>query len=138
MFFVFMSSIRLDKFVKKRREIFQKYFNAISSIEGINFMDEGDYCKSNRWLTTLTIDEKKTGIDRDKIISTLEKENIESRPVWKPMHLQPLYNEYEYVSNDDRDVSAELFENGLCLPSGSNLSEKDQNRIIDIILSLLN
>ena len=73
---------------------------------------------------------------RDKIIEVLEKENIESRPVWKPMHMQPLYQNFEYVKLNYCDVSAELIENGLCLPSGSNLTELDQNRIIDIILSL--
>ena len=66
-----------------------------------------------------------------------KKENIESRPVWKPMHIQPLYKKCEYIRSDDRDVSAELFEKGLCLPSGSNLSENDQNRIIDIILDTI-
>ena len=78
------------------------------------------------------------GISRSEIIDFLEKENIESRPVWKPMHMQPLYKECEYVKADYRDVSAELFENGLCLPSGSSLTEGEQGRIIDIILSLVN
>ena len=127
----------LDDFVTKKRNIYKRYYDALSSVSGIEFMQEAEYGKSNRWLTTLTIDNQKTGIDRNQVIEALEKENIESRPVWKPMHLQPLYNKCEYVSNDDRDVSAELFENGLCLPSGSSLSEGDQNRIIDIILSLL-
>ena len=100
-------------------------------------MPEASNGKSNRWLTTLTIDNKKTGINRNKIIEALEKENIESRPVWKPMHLQPFYKGYEYVKAGDEDISAKLFQNGLCLPSGSSLSEGDQDRIIDIILSLL-
>jgi len=67
----------------------------------------------------------------------LPKENIESRPVWKPMHLQPLYQDYDYISKDGMDIAAKLFENGLCLPSGSNLSEIDQGRVIDIMLSVL-
>jgi pyridoxal phosphate-dependent aminotransferase EpsN len=100
-------------------------------------MQEATYGKSSRWLTTLTIDEKSAGVSRAKIIETLEEENVESRPVWKPMHMQPLYEKCEYIKGDDRDVSAELFENGLCLPSGSSLSEEDQGRIIDIILSLM-
>ena len=101
------------------------------------FMQEMQNTKSNRWLTTLTIDAKKVGIARTDIIEALENENIESRPVWKPMHMQPLYNKCKYVKSGSRDISAELFENGLCLPSGSCLSEEDQNRIIDIILSLV-
>ncbi len=127
----------IDNRVSTRRSIFNRYEKALSHIDGFTFMQEADYGKSNRWLTTLSVDEKSTGISRTHIIDTLEKENIESRPVWKPMHLQPLYNSYEYVRNDDRDVSAELFEKGLCLPSGSNLSENDQNRIIDIILDTI-
>jgi pyridoxal phosphate-dependent aminotransferase EpsN len=129
---------QIEYFVNKRRQIFSNYVNALSIIDGFNFMIELEGCRSNRWLTTLTIDSNKLGITRDEIIENLESENIESRPVWKPMHLQPLYNSCQYVRNDNRDVSAELFEKGLCLPSGSSLKEKDQNRIIDIILKLLN
>ena len=77
------------------------------------------------------------GISRNQIIDALEKENIESRPVWKPMHLQPLYKGCKYVSTSHEDVAKRLFEQGLCLPSGSSLTLKDQNRIIDIILSLV-
>jgi pyridoxal phosphate-dependent aminotransferase EpsN len=128
----------IDDRVSTRRSIFNRYEKALSHIDGFTFMQEAGYGKSNRWLTTLTVDEKSTGISRTHIIDTLEKENIESRPVWKPMHMQPLYKKYEYIRSDDRDVSAELFENGLCLPSGSSLSEGDQGRIIDIILSLVN
>ena len=126
----------LDNYVTKRRNIYKRYYNALSHIDGFTFMQEAAYGKSNRWLTTLTINSQKTGIDRNQVIEALEKENIESRPVWKPMHMQPLYEKCEYVKSDTRDVSAELFEKGLCLPSGSSLKEKDQNRIIDIILSL--
>ena len=127
----------LDNFIAKRRNIYKRYYDALSSVSGIEFMQEAEYGKSNRWLTTLTIDNQKTGIDRNQVVEALEKENIESRPVWKPMHMQPLYENCEYVKSDARDVSAELFEKGLCLPSGSSLSEEDQNRIIDIILSLM-
>ena len=127
----------LDERVKTRREIFQRYFDVLSGIDGVEFMPEAAYGKSNRWLTTLTIDPAKTGVDRTRIIEVLEKENIESRPVWKPMHLQPLYQGYDYLKHDDEDVSGRLFEQGLCLPSGSSLSEADQNRVIDIVLETL-
>jgi len=100
-------------------------------------MPEAAYGRSNRWLTTLTVKPEKTGVNRTQIIQTLEKENIESRPVWKPMHLQPLYRDCKYITNDRRDISKELFEQGLCLPSGSSLSISDQNRVIEIILSTL-
>jgi pyridoxal phosphate-dependent aminotransferase EpsN len=127
----------LDNYVSKRRDIYKRYYDALSFVTGVEFMQQTPYGKSNRWLTTLTIDNKKTGINRNQIIEALEKENIESRPVWKPMHLQPFYKGYEYVKAGDEDISAKLFQNGLCLPSGSSLSEGDQDRIIDIILSLL-
>ena len=127
----------LDERVNIRREIYQRYFNALSPIEGIIFMAEEYHSRVNRWLTTLLIDHDKTGIKRNDIIKALEVENIESRPVWKPMHLQPFFKGYEYVKNNNEDISGRLFENGICQPSGSNLSETEQNRIIDIILSLL-
>jgi pyridoxal phosphate-dependent aminotransferase EpsN len=127
----------LDQFIASRRRVFQGYYDSLSDIAGISFMPEADYGRSNRWLTTLTVDSQKTGINRNQIIEALEKENIEARPVWKPMHMQPLFNEYEYVTEDKKDVSRELFENGICLPSGSNLSPNDQGRIINIIISLL-
>ncbi|NQU86498.1 MAG: DegT/DnrJ/EryC1/StrS family aminotransferase [Mariniphaga sp.] len=127
----------LDQRVDARRAIFTRYYHALAQIEGIDFMPEADYGKSNRWLTTLTINPQITGIDRTQIIQALEKENIEARPVWKPMHLQPLYKDCEYITKDRRDISRELFVKGLCLPSGSSLGELDQDRVIDIILSNL-
>ena len=127
--------ISLEKFVKERRSIFNYYHNVLSDIDGINFMKEAKLNKSNRWLTTLTIDPSKTGYTRDKVKSTKNNENIESRPVWKPMHLQPFYKGAQYVKNTI-DSSALLFETGLCLPSGSALSFQQQDKIIDLILSI--
>lgn len=127
----------LDKRVETRRNIFQRYFDALDEIDGINFMPEETHSKSNRWLTTLTVDPQKTGINRTQIIEVLEKENIEARPVWKPMHMQPLYKGCEFVTSGGEDVSKSLFEQGLCLPSGSNLIEKQQNRVIEVITSVL-
>ncbi|PLX51504.1 MAG: hypothetical protein C0612_05860, partial [Desulfobulbaceae bacterium] len=82
------------------------------------------------WLTCLTIDPEKAQIDRDDIITALEAENIESRPTWKPMHLQPLYKGYEIIGGK---VSEQLFKNGLCLPSGTAMGSEDLQRIISII-----
>ena len=128
----------LDERVAKRNSIFNRYEKALSHVDGLNFMEEANYGKSNRWLTALTVDKEAVGISKSKIIDFLGKESIESRPVWKPMHMQPLYKRFEYCKSGRQDISGKLFENGLCLPSGSNLSEQDQNRIIDIILSLVN
>jgi len=127
----------IDDRVESRRKIFQRYQEALGAIEGLEFMPEAPDCHSNRWLTTLTVNSKITSVTRTDIINALARENIESRPVWKPMHLQPLYKDYVYISKDGMDIAAKLFENGLCLPSGSNLSEIDQGRVIDIMLSVL-
>ena len=127
----------IDGRVNSRRKIFQRYQEALGTLDGIEFMPEAPGCRSNRWLTTLTVDPKIAGVTRTDIIDALARENIESRPVWKPMHLQPLYQDYDYISKDGMDIAAKLFENGLCLPSGSNLSEIDQGRVIDIMLSVL-
>ena len=127
---------QLDSFVKKRRKIFKRYYESLSVFNGVKFMSEADYCFGNRWLTTFTIDEYKSGVSRNQIIKLLSEENIESRPVWKPMHLQPFFEKYDYIKKDNIDISKDLFEMGICLPSGSSLTELDQERIIDIVCSL--
>ncbi|NIK11791.1 pyridoxal phosphate-dependent aminotransferase EpsN [Alkalibacillus almallahensis] len=128
----------LDQRVKQRRAVFKRYFEAFHQLEGIEFQPELEESMSNRWLTALTIDPYQTGVSRDDIIEALNEENIEARPVWKPMHLQPLYQAYTYYPfYNSKSVSDELFEKGLCLPSGSNLVEEDQERVIQIILNLM-
>lgn len=129
----------LDERVKMRRANFKRYEEAFDSIEGINFQPELKDTYSNRWLTALTIDPDKTGVTRTEIIEKLEESNIEARPVWKPMHLQPLFEEYAYYPHEEgNSVSDELFENGICLPSGSNMTEKQQEKVIGIIKEKLN
>ena len=128
----------LDDRVKRRREIYKRYEDALAHIPGIDFQPELEDTKSNRWLTALTIDSTQTGVTRTEIIEQLEQENIESRPVWKPMHLQPLFEGYKYYSHEEnRSVSDELFEKGICLPSGTNMEESQQKKIINIILQML-
>ena len=129
---------KIDNFVNKRRSIFKNYYESLSKLEGFNFMNEMKNSRSNRWLTTFTVNPKVSGISRDQIIQVLSKENIESRPVWKPMHLQKLFNKCDFVSKNNCDISGELFKNGVCLPSGSSLSFSDQSKIIDIIISHVN
>ena len=126
----------LDEKVKSKQEIFTRYKLALGDIEGLEFMPMASYGISNCWLTTLVINEDIAGFNRDSVIVALEKENIESRPIWKPMHLQPLYKEFDYYLSDEGDISQMLFNNGICLPSGTNLSIDDQEKIIDIILSI--
>ena len=93
-------------------------------------MPEPEYARSTRWLTCLTIDPKQAGVNRDVIIDRLENENIESRPTWKPMHLQPVFRDCKVVGGS---VSEELFEYGLCLPSGTAMTEDDLDRIIRLV-----
>jgi dTDP-4-amino-4,6-dideoxygalactose transaminase len=126
----------LQKRVEERRRIFTKYYNALSNIEGIKFLHEpSEKYKSNRWLTTIVIDpDKLDGITREDIRLGLEKENIESRPLWKPLHIQPVFVSCPSYIND---VSYNLFVSGLCLPSGSNLTDDDLDRVINCILTIL-
>ena len=127
----------LDDRVQVKLDIFDRYMSALGGIEGVDFMPAAAYGRTNRWLTTLTIAEDIAGFNYGAVIAALEEEDIEARPVWKPMHLQPLYQEYEYFPTADGDISKLIFENGLCLPSGTSLSENDQNRVIDTFLSLV-
>lgn len=123
----------LDDRVEKRRKIFDYYKKALSIVDGIDFMPEADYGMSNRWLTVCTINPEKLGIDRKKIINVMEEENIECRPLWKPMHLQPLFSGEKIYTVVETPNSSKLFQNGLCLPSGTTLSEEAQGKIISII-----
>ncbi len=124
----------LNKRVIRRRMIFNNYFQALAHIPGVSFMPELQNTKSNRWLTAITIDPAVTGIAVNQILNNLAEDNIEARPVWKPLHLQPLFKGNLYYShNEDENVSERLFETGICLPSGSSLSDSDQMRVINCI-----
>jgi pyridoxal phosphate-dependent aminotransferase EpsN len=93
---------------------------------------------SNRWLTTLTIDQEVLGVTPMEIINALAEENIEARPVWKPLHLQPLFAGVRYYPHEEGwSVSDDLFKNGLCLPSGSSMTVEEQQRVIDVIRRVL-
>jgi dTDP-4-amino-4,6-dideoxygalactose transaminase len=123
----------LDQRVTQRRGNFNRYFEVMDELPGVAFQPEMENLFSNRWLTALTINPVSTkGVDREKIRLALEKENIETRPLWKPMHLQPVFQSYPYFGGN---ISEQLFENGLCLPSGSNLSDEDFNRIFHHLLA---
>jgi dTDP-4-amino-4,6-dideoxygalactose transaminase len=113
--------------IEKRRSNFEFYYSNLNKLEGISFLLEKQPFFTNRWLTTILVDPTKTkGISRENIRLALEKENIETRPLWKPMHLQPIFaNCPSYINR----VSEQLFSLGLCLPSGSNLSDEDLNRV---------
>ncbi|WMJ16356.1 aminotransferase class I/II-fold pyridoxal phosphate-dependent enzyme [Geobacillus proteiniphilus] len=125
----------LDERVKARRAIFDRYVQALGDIEGVQFMPELEGTMSNRWLTTLTIDQQALGVTPMDIINALAEENIEARPVWKPLHLQPVFGGVTYYPHQEgRSVSDELFANGICLPSGSSMTIDEQNRVIDVFI----
>lgn len=123
----------LDARVVRRREIFERYKAALSR-SGIVFMPEPDGLHSTRWLTALTIDPDETGITREDIRLMLLGHQIESRPLWKPMHMQPLYAgaPYHGAGADER-----LFAKGLCLPSGSDMTDEQQDEVIERVIALL-
>jgi pyridoxal phosphate-dependent aminotransferase EpsN len=128
----------LNKRVEARRAIYNQYFLELAHLPGISFMPEFPETRSNRWLTALTINEAESGVKLKEILSILSEENIEARPVWKPLHLQPLFKGARYFPNSDKEsVSEFLFEKGICLPSGSNMTEDDQMRVIKCLKQVI-
>lgn len=120
----------LDARVARRRAIHARYRDALSGRPGVAFQEEPAGSRSNRWLTCITIDPARAGVDREALRLALDAADIEARPVWKPMHLQPVFAS---ARRRGGEVSARLFERGLCLPSGSGLSEPDQGRVLDAL-----
>jgi len=120
----------LDKKVARRREHFAAYAKAFTDLPGVTMQPEAPWGKSTRWLTCLTIDPKIAGTDREQVRLALEAADIECRPLWKPMHLQPVFRQAEMIGGA---VSERLFAQGLCLPSGSGMSDEDRNRVIQIV-----
>ena len=121
----------LEDRVLKRRKNFEIYKEGLAHIRGISFLQEPAMSFSNRWLTTLLFDEKEIGIEiNEKVRVALDKNNIESRLLWKPLHQQPVFSSYQSYVNG---VSDRLFNTGLCLPSGSNMNEEQLERVIQIV-----
>jgi pyridoxal phosphate-dependent aminotransferase EpsN len=116
--------------VATRRRIHDRYVELLGELPGLTFMPEAPWGRGNRWLTTVVIDPAVFGTDREAVRLALEAEDIEARPVWKPMHLQPVYAAYPAF---DGEVAAGLFADGLCLPSGSALSDADQQRVAAVV-----
>jgi len=123
----------LDVRVARRREIFARYEAGLAR-PGIAFMPEPEGLHSTRWLTALTVDPALTGVTREDIRLMLLDERIEARPLWKPMHLQPLYAGAPYHG---AGVDERLFANGLCLPSGSDMTDDQQDEVIGRVSALL-
>ncbi len=121
-----------DRIVKKK-EIYETYKEAFRDIEDIEMMNICDFGESNYWLSVMTLKETSQVKPLD-ILLALEKENIESRPVWKPMHMQPVFKQYPFfTATDDQPVSEDYFKRGICLPSDTKMAAEQQQRVIDII-----
>jgi dTDP-4-amino-4,6-dideoxygalactose transaminase len=120
----------LDQRVAARRKVFDGYVRALGDLPGFAFMPEAPWGRSTRWLTTLTLDPAETTLDPAGLCAALEAENIEARPLWKPMHMQPVFRGCGSVGGS---VAEQLFATGVCLPSGSSLSARDQQRVIDAV-----
>lgn len=120
----------LEDRVLARRRNFDFYAEALGDLPGIEFMPEAPWGRHSRWLTCITVEPREAGVSRERLRLALEAENIEARPVWKPMHLQPVFADCEVYG---REVAADLFERGLCLPSGSSLVEADLERVVSVI-----
>lgn len=121
----------LDQRVKKKREISEYYKHYLQNIPGLSFMPEEGYGRSNHWLSVILVDEKQFGRSCEQVRLDLELHNIESRRVWKPMHLQPVFSDIQCIGGK---VGEEIFQEGLCLPSGTSMLTSDMDRVISCIL----
>lgn len=126
----------LDELINIKRNIFNKYLEAFKDIKEIEMIKEDDDRKSIYWLSTMKLNDSK--VTPNDIMDALEKENIESRPIWKPMHLQPIFKDSEFFNHNDSGISVceELFNTGVCLPSDTNMTDEEQDKVIEIIRSL--
>lgn len=125
----------LEDRVRRKREIYDYYRAALADLPGLTFVDEMPYGRHTRWLTVVLVNPQLFGTDREHLRLKLEEHSIESRPLWKPMHLQPVFKDYEVIGGA---VSEKLFEQGLCLPSGTALTDQQLIRIITVIRSETN
>ncbi len=124
----------IEQRVARRREICEWYRVRLAPVDGIGFMPEPSWARANRWLTCITVDPKRCGVSREDLRLALEQDNIESRPFWKPMHLQPVFAGCLAYTNG---ISEDLFTHGLCLPSGTGMAEEDLERVWETLCRTL-
>lgn len=127
----------LGERVEARRRVFERYRKGLEGYDAIQWMPEPEWSYSNRWLSTCTLDPKATPLRSSDVIARLAAERIEARPVWKPMQIQPVFAACRYFPHGAGSVSQRLFEQGLCLPSGSNMTEAQQDRVIEELTSII-
>jgi dTDP-4-amino-4,6-dideoxygalactose transaminase len=127
----------LQERVEARRAVFQQYREALADVDAIEWMPEPEWSYSTHWLTACTLNPSATGITSTELIRRLAADMIEARPLWKPMHLQPVFSACQYFAHGEESVSDRLFEHGVCLPSGSNMSTEGLSRVIDALRRIL-
>lgn len=128
----------LEERIAQKRKIFANYAKAFKNLAGIEMMPELEGTFSNRWLSAITIDSSKIKITPSALIDLLDAANIESRPIWKPLHLQPLFEKCKFYTHVENEVVSEkLFATGICLPSDTKMTEEEQQRVIEIIIKAL-
>lgn len=125
----------LDERIGQKTNIYNNYKEGLKEFSDIELQRIPENTKPNHWLSVITLKENSKVKPLD-IMEALEKENIESRPVWKPMHMQPVFKDYDFIKVEEKPVSTDLFERGVCLPSDTNMTKEDQKRVIDIIKKL--
>ena len=125
----------LDDRIAKKTEIYNTYKEAFKDIPDIEMQSVPENTNPNHWLSVITINSN-SKVKPIDIIEALEKENIESRPVWKPMHMQPVFKDYDYIQVAEKSVSEDLFNRGVCLPSDTKMDKEDINRVIEVIKGL--
>jgi len=126
--------LSLPSFLEKRRGIHEEYRRRLSGVPGLSLLENPDSrYHSNHWLTCVQVNPQEARFDRETLRLALQKAGVESRPLWKPMHLQPVFHSCPFYGSG---VSDRLFEQGLCLPSGASLAGEDVDRIIDVLLNL--
>ena len=128
--------LHIDEHINKKKELYETYQKAFADIEEIEMNPIPEDCKANYWLSCMTI-KQESKVSPIDIMLALEKENIESRPIWKPMHLQPVFSEYDFVTVEEvGSVGEDIFNRGVCLPSDIKNTEEDMDKIIKIVRNL--
>ncbi|MEE9354361.1 MAG: aminotransferase class I/II-fold pyridoxal phosphate-dependent enzyme [Methylococcaceae bacterium] len=125
---------QIEDKVAIRRQIFERYQETLGQFNFVSFMPEPDGARSSKWLTCITIDPEHSNIDTNAIQKTCEENEIEVRPLWKPMHMQPVFSGTQFVGSG---ICEKLFQTGLCLPSGSGMTSDEQSRVIDVLTTAL-
>lgn len=128
--------LKLEEYIEKKKWIYEYYKKEFEEIKEIQMNPIPSNCQANYWLSCIQLSEQKTVNPMD-VITALEQENIESRPIWKPMHMQPIFERYDYITDTEKSLSEHIFKHGVCLPSDIKNKEEDMNTIVEIIKNIL-